>query len=191
MIDVSVESSKVLRKLDRLKLGFKPDQLVGPMNKSTDSAKAHSRKLAGQVLNLTGKDFYQSASRKSRGDLIFVDKATRFDLRSRLVISGKLIPIHRFKGGVKEQGKGVVARTWKGLGYQYFHHGFIPQKGGPAFRRRHKSPSTRAQRLPIDVILGPSVSDALTPASDQIKRFWWKRYEIEYLRKVRGLLARG
>ena len=191
MISVQVDSRRVQRKLNALAKGLSAPQVRSALNAATKSARSESRRLALRVLNIRAFRLYQNSSKNSRGDLLLMDKATASRLRSRLVFSGKLIPAHFFSGGVRKRGKGVVFRPWRGLGPFFVYHGFIPRPGKAAFRRVHRSPSTREQRLPIEQLVGPSVADALDPARNQIEAFAASAFEKQYLRKLRGALGRG
>ena len=184
MISISIDPRRVNRKIRSLQDGLKPKQVAGALNAALRSTRVQARKMTTSVLNLRGADVYKSGARNTKGDLLLMDLASTDNLSGQIVASGKRPGLHKYR--VRPYQKGVAARTWKGLGPEYVHHGFIPpSQGGVAFKRVGKP------RMPIRVLTGPSVADALDPATKQIQDYAGDRFEVEYLRKLRGLLARG
>ena len=183
MIQVQIDPRRVQKKLENLEKGMSRAQVSSAINASIQSARAYSSRLARLVANFKTKQLYQSVTRNTRGDRILMYKTRAGKLSASLYFTAKEPNISEF--GARQAAKGAIVTTWRGLGRQRYPHAWQKKlHPGPWFQRVGK------KRHPFKAIRGPSVADVLTPATSQVIDFASRRMEIEYQRKLRGILAR-
>jgi len=202
MISVSIDPRKVNAKLAKLQQGLSRNQVASTMNASLKSGRAYSSRLARSVANLKPKRIYENVNANTRGDLIHLYKARlpgiegvnfrssdsdsigKLDLHGSLYFTNQELNIADY--GAKPAQKGGIVMIWKGLGRQTYPSAWQKKfDPGKWFQRIGK------ERIPYEGVRGPSMADIMRPATGMIMAFVTRRMEMEYLRKIRGLLARG
>lgn len=184
MMQIEVDHRRLSRKLQQLEQGLTSRQVASVINSSIQSTRGYASRLARSVLNLKAKQIYASSSRNTNGDRILMYKSDSQKLSASLYFTEARPNIEEF--GARAAPKGASVTTWKGLGRQQYPSAW-QKKRNPKRWYRRKGQS----RFPYEGIRGPSMAEAMEPAKGQVIEFASRRMEIEYQRRLRGILSRG
>ena len=185
MIQIQIDPRRVQKKLENLEKGMSRAHVASAINASLRSTRVYASRLARLLVNWKAKEIYKDVSRNNKGDRILIYSASGTGkLAGSLYMTSSQQNIMEF--GARRAAKGAVVTIWRGLGRQQYPRAWQQKYDpGPWFERVGK------ERLPFRSIKGPSMAEVLAPATEQMIDFASRRMEIEYQRKLRGILARA
>ena len=184
MIAVSVDAKKVSRKLQKLQDGLSHKQVASALDSALQSTRAYSSRVARSFVNLKAKDVYKNARTNTKGDLILMYKTSGRQLKGYLYFTSAERNIDFF--GARKLKKGAAVTTWRNRGIQRYPSAWqMKKKPGSWFQR------VGPKRLPFKALKGPSMAEVIEPVKILITDFAEERMGKEYMRKLRGILARG
>ena len=184
MIAVSVDAKKVSRKLQKLQEGLSHKQVASALDNALQSTRSYSSRVARSFVNWKTKDIYKDIKKNTEGDLILMYKTSGGELKGYLYFTATERNIAAF--GAKKRAKGVSVTIWKNRGARIYPSAWQKKrKPGPWFQR------IGPKRIPYEGIKGPSMAEVIEPVKILITDFAEERMGKEYMRKLRGLVARG
>ena len=184
MINVSVDAKKVNRKLQRLQEGLSHKQVASALDSSLQSTRSYASRVARSFVNLKAKDIYENVRTNTKGDSILMYKTSHGQLNGYLLFTSYRHNIAFF--GARSRKKGAAVTTWRHRGVQHYPSAWQKKtKPGAWFRR------LGPKRIPYESISGPSMAEVIEPVKILITDFAEERMGKEYMRKLRGLVARG
>ena len=135
-------------------------------------------------MNLKAKDIYENVRTNTKGDSILMYKTSGGKLKGYLYFTATERNIDVF--GARKRKKGAAVTTWRSRGVQHYPSAWQKKtKPGAWFRR------LGPKRIPYESISGPSMAEVIEPVKILITDFAEERMGKEYMRKLRGLVARG